>query len=108
MGEVVDGPWGNEQLIRKFDNDLVDNLAGQMTDIVYDGMVEAGFDSMGEEQYVKDLGLINEAIRSYLLKLQERYHPVQDVAESLFEWSENNDYLIICDGMDIIFREDDL
>lgn len=108
MGDVVEGPWGKESNILPFpsENDLLDKLVLQLTEALFDGFREAGFDNLGEIVYTKDLTLINEAIRSYLMKLQERYHCCQDVADALFNFDENGD-MEFTPSIDIIFDDDE-
>ena len=98
---VTYGPWGSfHQELEEVDplDDLVDDL----TDIVFNGFRKAGFDNLNQTEYIKDLGLINESIRSYLLKLMEEYHPLQDVAEAFFRDNEDGT-LTIESSVDVVF-----
>lgn len=44
-----------------------------------------------DNEYAKDGAFISEAIRSMLLKYYEIDHPIQELAESMFEFDENDD-----------------
>lgn len=108
MGIVVEGPWGKKQAVPETEqDDLADMYAESYTDELFEWMREDGFDNLGEMVYTKDLGLINEAIRSYLMKLQDRYHPIQDVAEHLFDLGDECMYIMPGVYVDFKDEEDD-
>lgn len=81
--------------------ELVSKLAGD----VFDGLSVAGFDNDEDPVYTKDLALIAEGIRSYILKHQNQYHPLQEVAESMFDW-DGEDRLKTAESIEITFQTD--
>lgn len=87
---VVQGPWGSlppsaDDKITAID---VQEKFIQIMGIVMSEMEKLGVDTLDEEGYIKDLALIAEAVRSYLYKLRNKYHPSQDIADQLFYWSD--------------------
>jgi hypothetical protein len=106
MGEVIIGPWVNSvsYSAEPYKEDLLDVLVESLTESLFEWMRDEGFDNLGEMVYTKDLALINESIRSYLMKLQERYHPVQDVSENLFTFK--GDMLFIEPGIYVDFKDE--
>lgn len=99
MGDVVVGPWGS--FID--DNELIDDYVDDLGEIIFDEMREIGFDNLGEMKFTKDLALIKDSIRSYLLKLRDSYHPVQDVADALYVLDENMSSLYMNNSIDVVF-----
>jgi hypothetical protein len=86
---VVQGPWGNlppspddKDAQEKVQSDFI-FLMG----VVMNHMESRGIDTLDEEEYIKDLALIAESIRSYLYKVRGKYHPNQDIADNLFYWN---------------------
>ena len=109
MGEVVQGPWGREDFNSTPSNkdDLVVTLADDLLDILLDGIYEAGFEIIDDDDHIKDIAIISEAIRSYLLKVQEKYSPMQDVASAYFDLDEESGALMVNHCVDVIFREEE-
>lgn len=61
-----------------------DELAHDLADALFEGISNSGFDNFDDMCYSKDYALMVSAIRSTIYKLNNRYHPLQDVAEDLF------------------------
>lgn len=107
MGEVVQGPWGSIQFDQHIVNpneDFLDDVVDDLCNLLFEWMRDYGFDHCEQEQYDKDLGFICESIRSYLMKLQERYHPIQDVSDAFFNKEE--DILYVNNEVNVIFRDE--
>jgi hypothetical protein len=89
---VVQGPWG--QLPPSPDDKEVSvdiqNKLVQIVNVCMDEMERLGVDTLDEEGYIKDLALVAESIRSYLLKTRNKYHRAQDLAEALFYWQNGS------------------
>lgn len=85
---VIQGPWGEKAYnLTQEDHknaDLVDQMASYMSSAIFDGFGEAGFDNFEDMCYTKDYALIHAAIKSAIFKLQDRYYPLQEVSEHLF------------------------
>jgi hypothetical protein len=109
MDNVVVGPWGKEletpQLKKEFETELVDDLSIQLAEELFDSLRYMGFDNLGEEQYAKDLAMIHQSIRSYMMKLQDCYHPVQDFADAFFDIDEEGG--LVFDEYEIEFAPDE-
>ena len=95
MNNVIIGPWGtakrqqvSEEAAR---NLLIQELVANLSGDLFDELSEAGFDvdNSNELEYTKDIAIMAECIRSYLLKQHGAYHPIQDVASEMFEWVDN-------------------
>ena len=94
MGDIVIGPWGSEldtppPLVTDEEN-IVDELAYQLAHETFDSLRFMGFNNLGHDEYTKDLAMIHQSIRSYMMKLQERYHPIQDFSEAFFEVDDDD------------------
>jgi len=65
---------------------LVEEVSGDL----FDHLSDLGFDLdiSSNVDYTKDLAIIVESIRSYVMKRNGRYHPLQEVAAELFEYNE--------------------
>lgn len=108
MGEVIQGPWGKnffDEYCPQDVEDITDLVAQSVTEEVFEMLREAGFDHLEDPLHYKDLALINEAIRSHLMSLQERYHPLQDVAGQFFN-IEADGSLSIQNSVDVEFRNE--
>jgi hypothetical protein len=86
---VVQGPWGSlpPSPDDKITGETVQSDFLFIMNTVMNHMEIRGIDTLDEEEYIKDLALIAESIRSYLYKVRGKYHPNQDIAEHLFYWS---------------------
>jgi hypothetical protein len=89
MGEVIKGPWLGNVDPDEQNMVLIQVLVEEMCEAMFIGLREAGFDNCEDMSYTKDLAMIAESLRSYMLRLQDRYHPVQDIADQLFDWDED-------------------
>lgn len=103
---VVKGPWPdvfkpNEEDVKQMDaaNDMVNDFA----DAMFDGLRQAGFDNYDEACYSKDYALLVHAIRSVVYKLNNQYHPCQDVADHLFVQYDDGS-LEMCSGVNVDFE----
>ena len=86
---VVQGPWGvlppspdDKSVSEKVQSDFVFIMS-----TVMNHMESRGIDTLDEEEYIKDLALVAESIRSYLYKVRNKYHPCQDISDNLFYWN---------------------
>lgn len=87
---VVEGPWG------KLPHSPEDKEIGDQVKATYlflmtqllNNMELSGIDTLDDLNYTYDLALIAEAIRSYVFKTQNKYHPCQDIANELFHWDQ--------------------
>lgn len=93
MGDVVSGPWGTRPVdpTSPDDSEATDIIQLQLAylmDVVFAQLDHLGIDvdNIIEDGYIKDMLLVSESIRSFLLKTQGRYHPCQDVADNLYCW----------------------
>lgn len=66
---------------------IVEDVSGEL----FDHLGDLGFDLdiSSSVDYTKDLAIIVESIRSYIMKRNGRYHPLQEVARDLFEYNED-------------------
>lgn len=85
---VIVGPW-SARLVSQSETDnevkaTVDNLAKEFSDAIFDAISNSGFNNSDDMCYSKDYALLVHAIKSVLYRLDNRYHPLQDVAEHLF------------------------
>lgn len=109
---VVQGPWSQpipQSVREKQDRVALENftreLVGNAVADLFDTLAETGFeiDILDDMCYDKDIALMTECIRSYVMKHNKQYHPVQDIADAFFE-TQNDDSLKSVMSMDIIFR----
>jgi hypothetical protein len=84
---VIKGPWPAVYKPNEEDRVIMkatDEMVTEMADAIFEGISNAGFDNFDDMCYSKDYALMVHSIRSVLYKLNDRYHPLQDVAEHLF------------------------
>lgn len=89
---VVKGPWPTVHKPNEEDKQLMktaDQLVHDMSDSLFHNILNAGFDNFDDMCYSKDYALMVNAIRSVIYKLNDQYHPLQDVAEELFIQDED-------------------
>lgn len=99
MNNIIECPWLKKlnppQSLTDIECNLknvrsvyIQKLVTNISEDLFDALYAAGFDvdSEDSESHVKDLAIIAESIRSYLLRSVGDYHPMQDVAENMFEW----------------------
>lgn len=106
MDNVIQGPWSEDNK-KNFNDDMVQAIF----DNLFEDMRRLGFDNQDEDYYSKDLGMIVESIRSYLLKLQEEYHEFQELADNVFIDIDNDLYIssyieVDFEGIQIELEED--
>jgi hypothetical protein len=92
MSNVILGPWATSKSINVAQDEQVRTLHVQqiVADIsgdLFDELAYLGFDidNSDELDYTKDIAIVVESIRSFIMKLNGNYHPVQELAEDLFE-----------------------
>ena len=105
---VIVGPWMPKQ-DREPDEDeknnlMVHALTVELTEILFEGLREVGFDNLDEMCYTKDLALVVHALKSCILSLQGRYHPLQKVAENIFEWTPDGESLNMTTSLNLEFE----
>lgn len=70
--------------------------------MLFDKLYLAGFQPEDEMLYIKDGALIVEAIRSFLSKTYDIDHPLQMIAEHLFEQIDDEGNLEVSDKVKLI------
>lgn len=94
---VILGPWavGLPDHARALQHPTVRDLYAQtiVEDVsgeLFDHLADLGFDLdiSSNVDYTKDVAIIVEAIRSYVMRRNGRYHPMQEVAEELFSYND--------------------
>jgi hypothetical protein len=93
MGEIINGPWGNRppDPTSPDDHEIVEEVQEELSflmHMVFEQMQMIGInvDNIMEDGYIKDVLLISESLRSYLMKMRGRYHPCQDVSDNMYYW----------------------
>lgn len=72
--------------------------------ILFDKLAAASFQPENELEFMKDGALIVEAIRSFLLKLYDVNHPLQLIAEHLFEQIDEDGNLEVSSKVKLIIN----
>jgi hypothetical protein len=101
---VVQGPWGTlppSPDDKEVGENVQNNFLFLMSNLM-ERMELVGIDNLNDDNYIYDLALIAETLRSYLYKTQGKYHPCQDVASNLFHW--NHGGLQINPSIDVEFK----
>lgn len=70
--------------------------------MLFDKLSLAGFAPEDELEYIKDGALVVEAIRSFLSKIYGMSHPLQMIAEHLFEQVDDEGNLEVSDKIKLI------
>lgn len=70
--------------------------------MLFDKLSLAGFAPEDEMEYIKDGALVVEAIRSFLSKTYDIHHPLQMIAEHLFEQIDDEGNLEVSDKIKLI------
>ena len=70
--------------------------------MLFDKLSLVGFQPDNEMEYIKDGALIVEAIRSFLSKIYGMNHPLQMIAEHLFEQVDDEGNLEVSDKVKLI------
>jgi len=114
MADIIKGPWkGSPEPSEMSEEDeealkngqiAIQALVSSLTCDIVDALAFQGIDNSNNLDYTKDLALIAEAIRSLVLKNLNAWHPIQDICEELFEWT-NDGKLLTKPGVNIIFKE---
>lgn len=74
----------------------------QVIPMMFDNLSLAGFQPANEMEFLKDGALIVEATRSFLNKIYGANHPLQLIAENLFEQVNSNGDLEVSDKVKIV------
>jgi hypothetical protein len=74
----------------------------QVIPMLFDNLSLAGFQPSNEMDFLKDGALIVEAARSFLNKTYGMSHPLQIIAENLFEQVDSDGNLEVSDKVKII------
>jgi hypothetical protein len=74
----------------------------QIVPMLFDNLALAGFQPSDELLFLKDGALVVEAIRSFMSKLYGMEHPLQLIAENLFEQIDSDGNLEVCDKIKIV------
>lgn len=72
--------------------------------ILFDKLAAASFQPENELEFMKDGALIVESIRSFLLKLYDVNHPLQLIAEHLFEQIDEDGNLEVSSKVKLIIN----
>lgn len=102
-GSVREIPKNEEEIIQKVDNIKhlhIQEVLATMVPIIFNQMATAGFDFIDDEETcevnnMKDGAFLVEALRSIMLKHYDIDHPIQTLAENLFNQDENSGVLIL-------------
>jgi hypothetical protein len=96
MSNVILGPWTTSAAIVSTQDEQVRNLHVQqivadLSGDLFDELSYCGFDidNSDELDYTKDIAIIVETIRSFIMKKNGNYHPMQEVADEMFEETES-------------------
>lgn len=74
----------------------------QVIPMLFDNLALAGFQPVDEMTFLKDGALIVEAARSFLNKIYGMQHPLQLIADNLFEQIDSEGNLEVSDKVKII------
>jgi hypothetical protein len=74
----------------------------QIVPMLFDNLSLAGFQPSDELLFLKDGALVVEAIRSFMSKLYGMDHPLQIVAENLFEQIDSDGNLEVSENVKIV------
>jgi len=102
-GSVREIPKNEEEIIQKVDNIKhlhIQEVLATMVPIIFNQMATAGFDFIDDEETceannMKDGAFLVEALRSIMLKHYDIDHPIQTLAENLFNQDENSGVLLL-------------
>ncbi len=102
-GNTRETPKDEEEVFQRVDNIKhlhIQEVLSAMVPIIFNQMATAGFDFIddeetGEVNNVKDGAFLVEALRSIMLKHYGIEHPIQTLAENLFNHDENSGVLLL-------------
>jgi hypothetical protein len=102
---VVKGPW--PEVFKPNAEDRVqmeaaEYFVNEIADAIFGGLSNV-FDNFDDPCYSKDYALMVHSIRSVVYKLNNQYHPCQDLSEELFIQYDDGS-LEMCDGVDVDFE----
>lgn len=74
----------------------------QVIPMLFDNLALAGFQPVDEMEFLKDGALVVESTRSFLNKIYGMGHPLQLIAENLFEQVDSEGNLEVSDSVKIV------
>lgn len=74
----------------------------QVIPMLFDNLALAGFQPVDEMEFLKDGALVVEATRAFLNKVYGMSHPLQIIAENLFEQVDSEGNLEVSDSIKIV------
>lgn len=74
----------------------------QVIPMLFDNLALAGFQPINEMDFLKDGALVVEAARSFLNKIYGMQHPLQLIADNLFEQVDSEGNLEVSDKVKIV------
>ena len=80
----------------------IQQTLAQVIPMLFDNLALAGFQPINEMDFLKDGALIVEAARSFLNKIYGMQHPLQLIAENLFEQVDTDGNLEVSDKVKIV------
>jgi hypothetical protein len=95
-GTTREIPKDEKDVVQRVDNIKhlhIQEVLSTMVPIIFNQMATAGFDFIDDE--VKDGAFLVEALRSIMLKHYGIDHPMQILAENLFNHDENSGVLLL-------------
>ena len=102
---VVTPPQSMEEVIETVDivrQAHIQQTLEQVVPMMFDNFALAGFQPADEMEFLKDGALIVEAARSFLNKIYGAQHPLQLIADNLFEQIDSEGNLEVSDKVKII------
>lgn len=102
---VVTPPQSMEEVVETVDivrQAHIQQTLEQVIPMMFDNFALAGFQPVDEMEFLKDGAFIVEAARSFLNKIYGTHHPLQLIADNLFEQIDSEGNLEISDKVKII------
>ena len=102
---VVTPPQSMEEVVETVDivrQAHIQQTLEQVVPMMFDNFALAGFQPADEMEFLKDGALIVEAARSFLNKIYGAQHPLQLIADNLFEQIDSEGNLEVSDKVKII------
>jgi len=101
---LIDPPQTLEEVEETIDNVKEAHIQQTLEYVMpafFDNLANAGFQPADENELLKDGALIVESVRSFMNKLYDMYHPMQVIADGLFEPINNNGQLQVVNNIKI-------
>ena len=102
---VVTPPQSMEEVVETVDivrQAHIQQTLEQVVPMMFDNFALAGFQPADEMEFLKDGALIVESARSFLNKIYGAHHPLQLIADNLFEQVDSEGNLEVSDKVKII------